>query len=261
VYAGTGGRGIFYGYGPGAGFAVPAFVAANVKNSAGYQAGMVAPGEIVSFWGSGIGPASAATAQLDEAGFISTEMGSTQVFFDGFPAPMIYASNGQTSAISPYGLAGLSTTTMQVALNSALSAPVAVPVVSAVPAIFTSDSSGQGQAVVVNFSTGELNSPANPVDRGDFIIFYVTGDGATNPAGLDGWPVSGAPPVTAQPVGATVGGVAATVAYAGSAPGFVMGLAQFNVQVPAGAPTGSSVQLAITVGGVASPAGVTIAVQ
>jgi xyloglucan-specific exo-beta-1,4-glucanase len=261
VYVGTGGRGILYGYGPGAAFSIPSFSASDVKNSAGYQAGVVAPGEIVSLWGTGIGPESAAGAQLDEAGFISSMIGGTQVFFDGFPAPMIYASSGQTSAIAPYGLAGLTSTTMQVALDGALSAPVALPVVSSVPAIFTSDSSGQGQAVAVNFATGQLNSPATPVNRGDYIIFYVTGDGQTNPAGLDGWPVNGAPPWTAQEVTATVGGVPAVVAYAGAAPGFVMGLAQFNVKIPDGAPSGPSVQLVVTVGGVASPLGVTLAVQ
>jgi uncharacterized protein (TIGR03437 family) len=136
-----------------------------------------------------------------------------------------------------------------------------VPVVAAVPAIYTMDSSGQGQAVVVNTADGQLNSPANPVKRGDYILFYVTGDGATNPPGLDGWPVTGTPPQTAQQVSATVGGVPAVVSYAGSAPGFVMGLAQFNVVVPASAPTGSAVQLVVTVGGVQSPAGVTIAVE
>jgi len=261
VYAGTGGRGILYGYGPGAGFSVPSLDAAAVTNSAGYQAGMVAPGEILTFWGSGIGPGSIATAQLDETGFIGTATGGTQVFFDGFPSSMIYASSGQTSAIAPYGLAGLTTATMQVALDGALSAPIALPVVPAVPAIFTSDASGQGQAVAVNNSSGQLNSPANPVNRGDYIIFYVTGNGQTNPAGLDGWLVSGTLPWTAQPYSATVGGVPATVTYAGGAPGFVMGLAQFNVQIPDGAPTGPSVQLAVTVGGVATPAGVTIAVQ
>lgn len=261
VYAGTGGRGILYGYGSGAGFSVPSFDAAGVTNSAGYQAGMVAPGEILTFWGSGIGPAGMATAQLDEAGFISSAIGGTQVFFDGFPSPMIYTSSGQTSAIAPYAVAGLTTTTMQVALNGALSGPVALPVVPSVPAIFTSDSSGQRQAVAVNFTSGQLNSPANPVNRGDYIIFYVTGDGQTTPAGLDGWPVSGTPPLTAQETRATVGGVPATVIYAGGAPGFVMGLAQFNVQIPDGAPTGPAVPLVVTVGGVESPAGVTIAVQ
>jgi len=174
---------------------------------------------------------------------------------------MIYTSNGQTSAIAPYGLAGLTSTTMQVAVDGVLSTPVVLPVAPAVPAIFTSNSSGAGRAVAVNFANGQLNLPANPVSRGDYIIFYGTGDGATNPAGLDGWLVSGTLPWTLQDVGATVGGVPAEVAYAGGAPGFVMGLAQFNVKIPDGAPVGPAVGLVITVGGVPSPAGVTIAVQ
>lgn len=261
VYVGTGGRGIFYGYGPGAGIAQPSFAAADVKNSAGYQAGVVAPGEIVTFWGSAVGPATAAGPQIDEAGFISTAAGGTQVFFDGFPAPMIFTSSGQTSAIAPYGITGLASTAMQVAVNGLLSPEVAVPVVAAVPAIFTSNSSGTGQAVAFNFATGLLNSPANPVARGDYLIFYATGDGQTSPAGIDGWPVSGVLLWTAQPYSATVGGVAATVSYAGSAPGFVMGLDQFNVQIPEGAPVGDAVELVVKVGGVASPAGVTIAVR
>jgi uncharacterized protein (TIGR03437 family) len=40
-----------------------------------------------------------------------------------------------------------------------------------------------------------------------------------------------------------------------------MGLAQFNVKIPDGAPSGPSVQLVVTVGGVASPLGVTVAVE
>jgi xyloglucan-specific exo-beta-1,4-glucanase len=261
VYAGTGGRGIFYGYGPGSSIPAPSLRAEDVKNGAGYQAGMVAPGEIVTFWGSGIGPGDAAAAQLDEGGFISTSTGGTQVFFDGFPAPLIYASSGQSSAVAPYGLAGRSTTEMQVAYNGALSPPVTLPVVASMPAIFTRDSTGQGFAVAVNYSGGQLNSAANPVKRGEYVIFYVTGDGQTNPGGLDGWPVSGTPPRTAQEVSATVGGSPAHVDYAGGAPTFVMGVAQFNVQVPADAPAGPAVALSVTVGGTSSPAGVTIAVE
>ena len=113
----------------------------------------------------------------------------------------------------------------------------------------------------MNYVDGQLNSASDPVKRGEYVIFYVTGDGPTNPAGLDGWPVSGAPPRTAQDVSATIGGVPAHVDYAGGAPTFVMGVAQFNVQIPAEAPAGPAVPLSIAVGGVISPAGVTIAVE
>ena len=52
-----------------------------------------------------------------------------------------------------------------------------------------------------------------------------------------------------------------TVAGTGGAPGFVMGLAQFNVLIHGGAPVGPAVPLEVTVGGVTAPAGVAIAVQ
>ena len=64
-----------------------------------------------------------------------------------------------------------------------------------------------------------------------------------------------------QPVTATVGGVPATVAYAGSAAGLVSGVMQVNLIIPATAPTGSSVPIVVSVGTANSQAGVTVAVQ
>jgi uncharacterized protein (TIGR03437 family) len=62
-------------------------------------------------------------------------------------------------------------------------------------------------------------------------------------------------------VTATIGGVPATVVYAGTAPGIVNGVMQVNVTVPAGAPSGSAVPIVITVGSAGSQAGVTMAIQ
>jgi uncharacterized protein (TIGR03437 family) len=54
-------------------------------------------------------------------------------------------------------------------------------------------------------------------------------------------------------VTATVGGVAATVKFAGLVAGYV-GLYQVNVQIPAGVTVGSSVPLVLTANGVNSNA-------
>ena len=62
-------------------------------------------------------------------------------------------------------------------------------------------------------------------------------------------------------VTATVGGVPATVVYAGTSPGIVNGVMQVNVTIPAGAPSGNTVPIVITVGTVSSQAGVTLAIQ
>jgi len=62
-----------------------------------------------------------------------------------------------------------------------------------------------------------------------------------------------------EPASVTIGGVPATVSFAGLAPGFV-GLYQVNVEVPEAAPSGSSVPVVLSIGGAASNT-VTIAVE
>jgi uncharacterized protein (TIGR03437 family) len=57
----------------------------------------------------------------------------------------------------------------------------------------------------------------------------------------------------------TIGGIAAKVTYSGLAPGFA-GLYQVNALVPGAVPSGDSVSLAISIGGVQSNT-VTIAIQ
>jgi uncharacterized protein (TIGR03437 family) len=64
-------------------------------------------------------------------------------------------------------------------------------------------------------------------------------------------------------VTATIGGKAATVLFAGAAPGFVTGLVQLNIQVPTGV-TGSALPIVVTINGpisTQSQATATVAVQ
>jgi uncharacterized protein (TIGR03437 family) len=61
-------------------------------------------------------------------------------------------------------------------------------------------------------------------------------------------------------VTATVGGQPAIVDFAGGAPSLITGAIQFNVTIPTGV-TGSNVPIVISIGGISSPAGTTIAVQ
>jgi uncharacterized protein (TIGR03437 family) len=62
------------------------------------------------------------------------------------------------------------------------------------------------------------------------------------------------------PVSLTIGGVAADVIWAGSAPGFV-GLLQINARIPGGfIPTGD-LPVILTIGTYRSAAGVTIAIE
>src|SRR5215831_12816963 len=63
--------------------------AAGIVNAASYAGGSVSPGEIVTIFGSFPGPAGLFTLQLDNRGYVSTNLGGEQVLFDGVPAPMI----------------------------------------------------------------------------------------------------------------------------------------------------------------------------
>jgi len=73
-------------------------------NEGFFPLGTVAPGEIVSIFGAGLGPDQPVTAnfRLGDFGTWPTTMGGTQVLFDGVPAPMLYASANQINAVVPY---------------------------------------------------------------------------------------------------------------------------------------------------------------
>ena len=69
------------------------------------------------------------------------------------------------------------------------------------------------------------------------------------------------PPRVAGTPSAVIGGITADVQYAGATPGFVMGVSQWNVVVPANAPSGPAVPVLVNVGGIALTAGATLAVR
>ncbi len=232
--------------------AVTSAASASVQNG-------VAPGEIITLFGSGIGPATLTQFTASNGGIGSTIAG-TQVFIDGFPAPLIYVSSNLIAAIVPYATGNFPIANITVSYQGKTTVTTTVPVVQTAPAIFTADSTGSGQAAAVN-QDGSLNSASKPAKAGSFVSLYITGDGQSNPGGADGKIANAAPyPTTVLPVAVTIGGQKAVVSYAGAAPTAVAGLTQVNVQIPTGV-TGTAVPVALTVGGVAAQSGVTIAVQ
>jgi uncharacterized protein (TIGR03437 family) len=102
----------------------------------------------------------------------------------------------------------------------------------------------------VNNSDGTQNAPTNPARPGDFITIYGTGGGTLNAPGLtgQGW---GLAPLSNLVLGVSVfvGGVNATVLYAGSAPTLESGVFQINAVLPAGL---SATSLYVTIGNASS---------
>jgi trimeric autotransporter adhesin len=243
-----------------AGPPAPVISSAGVANGASFAGGAVAPGEIVTIYGSGFGPASIATLQVDSNSKVVSTLAGTTATFNGVPAPVIYVIAGQMSVVVPYEVAGSSSATLQVTYNGASSNSVTVPVTDAVPALFTYNASGSGPLAAAN-QDGSVNTAANPAAMGSVMVFFGTGEGQTAPAGVDGQVASNAFPKPLLPVSATIGGMPATVLYYGAAPGDVAGAFQLNVMVPTGITTGPAVPVTFTVGTKTSQPGVAIAVH
>ena len=243
--------------------AQPTLPAAGVANAASYASGAVAPGEIVSLYGTALGPAAGANLELTNPVLVSNALAGVHVLFDGVPAPITYASGGQVNAVVPYGVAGQSTTTLQVEYLGAVTAPVSLQVAAAAPGLFTANALGTGPGAILNNVDYSLNTAANPVARGGYVDIYLTGAGATTPASMDGLLVTAPyPMLPANAVTVTMGGVPCpTIAYAGAAPYLISGLTQITVQVPEAVTPGPSVPLAVAIGGVSAQSGVTLAVQ
>ena len=233
-----------------------------MANAASYTADAVSPGEIVVLFGANMGPASIVTLQVSN-GTVTNLLAGTQVMFDGVAAPMIYTLSGQVSAVVPYGVAGKSTTQVQVQYQGSASNTLSVPVHAATPAIFSLDSTGIGPGAILNQDTS-INSTGNPAATGSVISLYCTGGGVTSPASGDGEVIGGALRyLVAQPplVMVTIGGVNAAVQFAGAVPGAVAGLTQINVQVPAGLAPSLALPVVVKIGDFTSTSGVTVAVK
>ena len=226
-------------------------------NAASFAPSAVSPGEIVTLYGSNLGPSTLTTAELDSSGQkLSTSVAGTLVFFDNDLAPIVYTSAGQVSVIVPYSVQGKTSVSVIPFYSNALQDTMTVPVADAAPGIFTADGK---QAAAIN-PDGSYNSASNPAARGSTVLLFATGEGQTDPPGVDGLIATSVYPKPVLPVSVTIGGQPATLAYYGAAPDLTAGLMQLNVTIPQNIQPGNAV-VVLTVGTASSQAGVTIAVN
>jgi uncharacterized protein (TIGR03437 family) len=242
----------------------PPITLAAVTNAASGIQGGVSPGEIVSLFGSNMGPAVGVPLQLTSDGkSITKTLSGVQVLFDGNPAALTYASAGQINAVVPYAVAGEFNTQVQVQYQGASSNSVQLAIQNASPGIFTLDSSGSGAGAILN-QDSTVNAPSNRAARGSVVAIYLTGGGITNPASVDASITATTPPLPmllTQPVTALIGGSVAQVQYSGGAPGGIAGFTQINLVVPDGVTPGPTVPIVIGIGSWVSQPGVTLAVK
>ena len=147
---------------------------------------VVAPGEIVTIFGSNLGPAALTTGQLDANGRLATVLAGTRILFDGVAAPLIYTSPNQVSAIVPFPVAGKTSTTVRTEYNGVHRGPaLAISVSESAPGLFTPNASGTGQIAALN-QDYSINSPSNPAEPNAVVQLFATGGGQWTDAIADG---------------------------------------------------------------------------
>jgi adhesin/invasin len=145
------------------------------------------------------------------------------------PVPLLFVSATQINAQAPFDIAP-GTATVVVRTGTLESAAAKAEIRRVAPGLLAAD--GNGHALAVNYPGGALNSVQNPVHPGEYVVVYLTGQGAVDPLVASGAQSPAEPlslPVAA--VRAQLGGKPAEVSFAGLAPGFV-GLLQVNLLVP-----------------------------
>lgn len=206
-----------------------------VVNGASFEPGPIAPGEIVSILGSGLGPPAGVVAAPGD-----TTAGGTQALFNGVPAPLFYAQDSRIAAQVPYEVLGLTTVEVEIRRGGATAARFLTPVVDSAPGIFTFDG-GVGQVAALN-ADGTPNSAAHPARSGEVVTLFATGQGDSRLALL-----------------LNVGGLWADILSAAAIPGYA-GLFEINVRIPQPVSPGMQpVQLMAGFG--KSQAGATIAIR
>jgi uncharacterized protein (TIGR03437 family) len=192
-------------------------------------------------------------------GLLPTSLQGVSVTINGLPAYIDYLSPTQINVLAPDDA---TTGPVQVQVTAAQQASNSVTVQKSqfAPAFFTIDNGAYVAALHADYTLvgsanllpGVTTQPAQP---GETILLYGTGFGPASPA-LPTAQLVTTPSVLANSVQVTIGGVAATVVYAGLVE---PGLYQLNVTVP-NLPNGDAA-VAATIGGVSSQTGVSVTVQ
>lgn len=235
----------------------PSINPGSAVNAASATPGRLAPGSIAAVYGNFL----LATPSASGGAPLPTSIsGLSIVFGGGLPAPLFYASGVQVNLQVPWEMAGQSQTTLTATLAGQSSGAVVVPIAPLAPGIFATNGQGTGQGAILDAANRLVDASHPAIPGSTYLQIYCTGLGPVTHQPPTGYPAPGGPLAeTLSTPEVTIGGVPATVLFSGLAPGTV-GEYQVNVRVPVGAPVGSAVPVAITMGGASSNT-VTIAVS
>ena len=136
----------------------------------------IVPNQLLTIFGTGLGPAQAATAANDS----TTTLGGVQVNFGSLAAPLLYVSPTQINLAVPLVSEDPSSLpAMKVTVNGVSPPALEFPVVYANPSLFVvpgsySPTLEQSVTVALN-ADGSVNSATNPAQLGSVISVFVNG--------------------------------------------------------------------------------------
>jgi uncharacterized protein (TIGR03437 family) len=217
-----------------------------VVNAASGQP-VIAPGSLVSIFGDNLAPDEQVAVSVP----FPSQMNSVAVRVNGEAVPLQFVSRQQINFFLPLETANRNLSSIVVSYAGAASTPApqtAGQFQMEAPGIFTLSADGQGAVLIggiglIARAAGERSRPAR---RGEVVEIYATGLGSVSNPPPPGAPGTAASQTTGSTI-ATIGGVRAEVLYSGLAPGLV-GVYQVNALIPASAPAGDRVPIAIQVG-------------
>ncbi len=209
-----------------------------VANSWDFNTGAIAPAELVSLFGNGLGPQDGVQMQATPESPFPTSAAGVQVTFDGIPAPLLWVQDSQINAVVPWSVSS-STTEVCVSYNDVKTNCLTWPLTPAAPLVLAGL---DGYAVALN-QDGTRNSANNPAPPDSVVTVYANGLGPLSPAQPDGSLVESPLPVNAWPVKlqgpcalfqpwpgpvCIQAGPIYDPLYAGPAPSLVAGITQIN---------------------------------
>jgi uncharacterized protein (TIGR03437 family) len=154
-----------------------------VANSASLAGGQVAPGELITLFGTEIGPLSPVSSSLP----LLTQLAGTRILVDGTAAPMLYADGGQVNTSLPESIGETGNVNIEVEVNGTVVDSVSLPITPVAASLFRRYPS---IAVAAVNEDGSPNSADQPAAPGSLLTLFGTGFGVRSADGSPLHPVN-----------------------------------------------------------------------
>jgi uncharacterized protein (TIGR03437 family) len=228
--------------------------------------GPVAPGQLITLYGNGIGPDEPVTGLIAGSPTVPTSLGGVTVSFNGQPAPILYASSSQINVQAPFEIdqfpyTPAESTTMQLTFNGSVLGAQSFAITPVNPSIFLgpAPTAGQpcatyyyGQPALALNQDGTVNSCANPAAAGSVFTLFVNGIGVKADSGGTGVLTARADPINSS-AGLFNGGYSLEVDAFTEQVGAISGIGQLTARVPETIASAQAMSITLSMGGL--PAG------